>query len=267
MHYDDPKLSTARKGERSGAHIYTRVTRARDSSWTRGRHATSNSPSVEGVPVRAEEARRLAVQIRKPVGCAAGALKGCAQVTEGASSPLTGGFTQHRSRRTWGIAGGIVVLLVLAGVDALRSPDTETAAPTTRPTTRNQPEPTTQASTTVEARGVPFDSERTIAITGDTWAPFFAAGRDGEACKYQTQPLCERITCMRAEGIAISNCDPPSSAFRRLFKDAAVESVEIRGYQAGARFSTGQEVVFVYPPGQGGWLIHKLRDENRKFFN
>ena len=83
---------------------------------------------------------------------------------------------------------------------------------------------------------------------------FFATGRDGEACKYQTQPLCEQIACMRAGGNAISNCDPPSSAFRRLFKGAAVQEVEIRGYEAGRRFSTGQEVVFLRSTW-AGWLV------------
>ena len=94
------------------------------------------------------------------------------------------------------------------------------------------------------------------------WAPFFAAGRDGEACRYQTQPLCERIACMRAGGIAISNCEPPSSAFRRLFKDAAVEEVEIRGWEAGAWSWTGQDVSLLSPAWRGAvWLIHSSGTE------
>jgi hypothetical protein len=119
----------------------------------------------------------------------------------------------------------------------------------------------------VEAAGIPFDSRRTIAVTGDVWAPLFVAARDEEACSYQTQPLCERIACERAGyGGEIRNCTPPSLAFRKSFDDAWVRDVEIRGFEAGARFSNGREIVFVFPPGRRGWLIHRLRDRDDKFF-
>jgi hypothetical protein len=156
------------------------------------------------------------------------------------------------------------VLLVTAGLDALRSLDTETATSATRTTptgveTSLAPQQTTEAEASLPPR-------QRIARTGNEWAPLFAAARDREAIVFQTQPLSERIACERVGGIEIRNCKPPSSAFRRSFEDATVEDVEILGDQAGARFSNGQVVVLVGSFEGAIWLIHKVRDAGGKFF-
>jgi hypothetical protein len=142
------------------------------------------------------------------------------------------------------------VLLVIAGVDALRSPDTETATSATRTTT-------TGVETSLPPR-------QRIARTGNRWAPLFAAARDREAIVFQTQPLSERIACERVGNREIKDCTPPSPAFRRSFRRATVVDVEILGDQAAARFSNGQVVVL--EGSLGAWLIHKLRDADGKFF-
>jgi hypothetical protein len=154
------------------------------------------------------------------------------------------------------------VLLVIAGVDALRSPDTETATSATRTTTTGvETSLAPQQTTEVEASLPP---RQRIARTGNRWAPLFAAARDREAIVFQTQPLSERIACERVGNREIKDCTPPSPAFRRSFRRAAVVDVEIQGDQAAARFSNGQVVVL--EGSLGAWLIHKLRDADGKFF-
>ena len=67
-------------------------------------------------------------------------------------------------------------------------------------------------------------------------------------------------------GIKISNCTPPTLAFRRLFLDAKVEEIVIKGDRAAALFSNGEVVVFVGVLG-GNWLVHKLGgNAGRRFF-
>jgi hypothetical protein len=106
--------------------------------------------------------------------------------------------------------------------------------------------------------------EQEIERTGNRWAPLFAAARDRAACRYQTQPLCERIDCERVSTGTIRNCTPPSSAFRESFADATVEDVAVVGEKAGARFSNGEAVELDGPtlgrapvPGDV-WQIHKV---------
>jgi hypothetical protein len=102
-------------------------------------------------------------------------------------------------------------------------------------------------STTTEAKPSP---EQKIEQTGNKWAPLFAAAHDFAACKYQTQPLCDRTTCEHVGGPEakpepIRNCTPPSSAFRKSFEDATVQDIAIKGERAGAKLSNGELVEFV----------------------
>jgi hypothetical protein len=108
--------------------------------------------------------------------------------------------------------------------------------------------------------------EQKIEQTVDKWAPLFAAAADRAACRYQTQPLCERVDCERVATGPIKNCTPPSSEFRKSFEDATVQDVAIKGDQAGAKLSNGETVELFHRSGNlqagveeaGGWLIHKL---------
>jgi hypothetical protein len=117
--------------------------------------------------------------------------------------------------------------------------------------------------------------EQKIEQTIDKWAPLFAAAADREACRYQTQPLCERIACERVATGPIKNCTPPSSEFRKSFEDATVHDIAIKGEQAGAKLSNGEAVELFHRSGDlqsgveeaGGWLIHKLGgNASREFF-
>jgi hypothetical protein len=96
------------------------------------------------------------------------------------------------------------------------------------------------------------------------WAALFAS-RPG-TCRYiGSQPLCERINCVRAGGSKIPNCTPPSSEFRKSFEGATVEAVAIKGDRAAARFSNG--AVIVLGRHMGSWLIDKLGgNAGREFF-
>jgi hypothetical protein len=108
--------------------------------------------------------------------------------------------------------------------------------------------------------------EQKIEQTVDKRAPLFAAAADRAACRYQTQPLCERVDCERVATGPIKNCTPPSSEFRKSFEDATVQDVAIKGDQAGAKLSNGETVELFHRSGNlqagveeaGGWLIHKL---------
>ena len=128
-------------------------------------------------------------------------------------------------------------------------------------------------STTTEATPSP---EQKIEQTVDKWAPLFAAAADRAACRYQTQPLCERVDCERVATGPIKNCTPPSSEFRKSFEDATVQDVAIKGGQAGAKLSNGEAVGLFHRSGNlqagveetGGWLIHKLGgNASREFFD
>jgi len=117
--------------------------------------------------------------------------------------------------------------------------------------------------------------QQKIEQTVDKWAPLFAGAADRAACRYQTQPLCERVDCERVATGPIKNCTPPPSAFRNSFEDATVQDIAIRGDQAGAKLSNGEAVELFHRSGNlqagveeaGGWLIHKLGgNAGREFF-
>jgi hypothetical protein len=95
------------------------------------------------------------------------------------------------------------------------------------------------------------------------WAALFA--RRPGTCRYVgPQPLCERINCVRAGGVKIPNCTPPSSEFRKSFEGAKVE-VAIKGDRAAVRFSNG--AVIVLGRYMGSWLIDELGgNAGRDFF-
>ena len=79
------------------------------------------------------------------------------------------------------------------------------------------------------------------------------------------QPLCERFACERVGGVKITNCKPPTSAFRNSFFGATVQEVKIKAYRAAARFSNG-EVVELFGDG-GTWMIEKVGwNAGRRFF-
>jgi hypothetical protein len=121
-------------------------------------------------------------------------------------------------------------------------------------------------STKQEAVTVPrLTPEQEIERIGNTWAPLFAAGPLPRACRYETQPLCERIACQRVGGFELRDCTQPTSAFRNSFFGATVQDVEIRGHRAAARFSNG-EMVELFGDG-GTWSIHRLGgNAGRRFF-
>jgi hypothetical protein len=156
------------------------------------------------------------------------------------------------------VVASLGALVVLAGVDALRSEGPSTVA---------EAVPTVPGvSTKQEAVTVPrLTPEQEIERVGNTWAPIFAAGPLPRACRYETQPLCERIACQRVGGSEIRDCTPPTSAFRNSFFGATVQDVEIRGHRAAARFSNG-EMVELFGDG-GTWSIHRIGgNAGRRFF-
>jgi hypothetical protein len=172
---------------------------------------------------------------------------------------------------TWAVIGAVSALVFIAGVDALRSSGTETAGPSSASTTTDRATavPTATAPATAETEGS-LAAWQEIVQTGNEWAPLFAGDRHWAApgtCRYMTQPACARIFCQRVGGITITNCMPPSWAFRKSFADATVQAIEIKGDQAGARFSNG-EVVVLIEVGGGAWWIHELGGKAaRQFFN
>jgi hypothetical protein len=145
---------------------------------------------------------------------------------------------------------GIGVLGALAVADALRSARSPSTSATSTSTT---PSVSTEAVTVANEF-----SEEEIERIGNAWAVRFAAGPLPAACRYETQPLCERIACQRVGGVKIRKCTRPTSAFRNSFFGATVQDIEIRGHRAAARFSNG--VVIELYGDAGTWSIHKLGD-------
>jgi hypothetical protein len=154
------------------------------------------------------------------------------------------------------VVAAVGVLAGFAVADALRSgrpSSTWAEAALTTPSVSTEPEVVTVPS---------VSPEQEIERIGNSWAPLFGAG---QGCRYMTQPLCERIACIRVAGIKIRKCTPPTSGFRNSFFGATVQDVEIRGHRAAARFANG-EVVELWGDG-GTWLISKLGGKaGRRFF-
>jgi hypothetical protein len=90
-----------------------------------------------------------------------------------------------------------------------------------------------------------ISSEEKIEQTGNEWAALFAGGE--RYCGLMTQGACERVTCESNAG-PIENCTPPSSGFRKSFRDATVQDIAIKGDHAGAKFSNGESVELVEVP-------------------
>ena len=99
--------------------------------------------------------------------------------------------------------------------------------------------------------------EQRIALGANEWARLFAASDTRTCDEYMTQPACERMACERVASGRIENCTPPSTAYRRSFRDARVQEIAIRGETAAARFSNGETVVLV-KVADGAWLIHRF---------
>jgi hypothetical protein len=158
---------------------------------------------------------------------------------------------------SWLVVAAVGVLAALAVADALRpEPSTRATAPpaTTAPRPPKLPD-------THRADLTPKQEIRRI---GNVWGRLFAAA-DRHACRYMSQPACERVACQRLGSGPILNCTLPSSKFRRSFEGATVQAVVIKGHRAAARFSNGELVVFY---GDGGtWSVHKLGgNAGREFF-
>ena len=156
------------------------------------------------------------------------------------------------------VVAAVGVLGAVAVADALRSgqaSSTPTRPETTVPSLSTEKEVVTVPSLT---------PRQEIERIGNEWGLLFAAGPLSAACKYETQPLCERIACVRIGGIKIRNCTRPTSALRNSFFGALVQQVEIKGHRAAARFSNGVLVEFW---GDGGtWLIDKLGGNAGRLF-
>jgi hypothetical protein len=132
---------------------------------------------------------------------------------------------------TWIIVGALVVIVVFAGLDVLRSAGDEptpSAMSATAVTTTTRTEP--DRSTVQE-----------IERTGNSWARLFGAGRTCN--QFMVQPACERVACERPSGELIENCTRVSTKIQRSFAAAEVEDVVIRGIWAAARFSNGETVL------------------------
>jgi hypothetical protein len=160
------------------------------------------------------------------------------------------------------VAAVVGLIAVLAVADAVRSGSSSTstsAAPTSTDVSTVQKVSTASTLSTEQEVAFPPDGltqEQRIEWIGNRWAVLFAAGPLPAACRYETQPLCERLACERVGGGEIRNCMPPTSAFRNSFFGATVQEVEIRSSRAAARFSNG---VVVELFGDGGtWSIRSL---------
>ena len=105
---------------------------------------------------------------------------------------------------------------------------------------------------------------REIERIGNRWAVVFGAG--SRSCSHMTQPICERIMCVRVGVGKIRNCRTPTRAFRASFQGATIEDVMIKDDRAAAKFTNG-EVVGLCFCGPGTWLVAKLGDNaGRGFF-
>ena len=155
------------------------------------------------------------------------------------------------------VVAAVGLLAALAVADALRS---RPSTPATAQQTTTRPRPPKLRDT----NRPDLTPKQEITRIGNSWGRLFAAA-DRRACRYMTQPACERVVCQRVGSGPIPNCTLPSSMFRRSFEDATVQAVVIKGHRAGARFSNGELVEFY---GDGGtWSIHKLGgNAGREFF-
>jgi hypothetical protein len=168
---------------------------------------------------------------------------------------------------TWLVVGGVAALLAVAGVDALRSSESEIVGPSTTALSDNEAGPAVTSATTESEPSLSAGQE--IEQAGNEWARLFAAGDRRWAapgtCRYMTQSGCERISCERVGRGPIKKCTRPSWEFRKSFADATVTDVVIRGRRAGARFSNGETVEFV-DVGQSWWIDRVGGDAGRTFF-
>ena len=155
------------------------------------------------------------------------------------------------------VVAAVGVLAALAVADALR-PEPSTRA--TAPLATTAPRP----PKLLDTNRADLTPKQEIGRIGNSWGRLFAAA-DRHACRYMSQPACERVACQRLGSGPIPNCTLPSSKFRRSFEGATVQAVVIKGHRAAARFSNGVLVEFY---GDGGtWSIHKLGgNAGREFF-
>ena len=169
------------------------------------------------------------------------------------------------SRMTSIVVGGIAALFVVAGLDALRSSESETTQPRTTASIENDSTLTTSTTAEVEPS---VSAEQEIGRKGKEWARLFAGGDRRWAapgtCTYMTQAACERISCERQR--RRGSCTLASWQFRKSFADATVVDVVIRGRQAGVRFSNGETVEFL-DVGEAWWIDKIGGDAGRDLFD
>jgi hypothetical protein len=164
---------------------------------------------------------------------------------------------------TWIVVGGVAALFVVAGLDALRSAETETSQPRTTQSIENDSTLTTSTTVALEPS---VSAEQQIERTGNVWALLFAGGDRRWAapgtCTYMIPTACERMSCERQR--RIGNCTPASWQFRNSFADATVVDIVIRGRQAGARLSNGKIVEFL-EVGEAWWIAKVGGNAGRDF--
>jgi hypothetical protein len=140
------------------------------------------------------------------------------------------------------IVAALAVLVAVAAADSLRSHGSSSDF---------APDPDAGETSLATPRLTPKQRVRDI---GDRWARHFADGVG--ACEDMTQPLCERIACVRVGSRKIKNCRQPSRAYRKSFDGALVLDIAFKGNQAAARFSNGR--VIELWGDEGSWLITKI---------
>jgi hypothetical protein len=158
------------------------------------------------------------------------------------------------------------VLAALAVGDALRSQSPSPVAGTASTTTAGSPPTSTEELAFSPRQALMHEIEE----IGNRWAELFAAGGTRRDCFQMLPEVCERVECVRVEGIIVvpgtkRNCTPAAPAFRESFEGATVQEIVIRkGYLAMVTFSNGHVVEFM---GDGGtWSVRRLGDDvPRKF--
>ena len=114
------------------------------------------------------------------------------------------------------------------------------------------------------------EMKRRAVQTANKWARQFAAS-DADACRFMTQPACERERCARVNPSGptttrIKGCTLPSAEYRRAFRGASVEEIAVRGRRAAARFTNGEAVELTRGYSADFWLIHKFGENAGRGF-
>jgi len=149
------------------------------------------------------------------------------------------------------IVGAVLVLALAAVADALKPGSGS-------PSLSSPPE-------RVSSPGIQHPGGKpAIERIGAEWARRFASN-DLSTCYHTGQELCERLHCIHAGGYKVANCRLPTRAYRRSFRDAAVDDVFIEQHEAVARLSNGQVIRLEADRG-AWWVLAVGRDVARGFY-